>query len=125
MAYSDLLRNPFWQAKRLEILQRDNFRCIKCTDPFSNLQIHHLYYKPNLLPWEYPNECFQTLCELCHEKAEFLKWLLTDGIDFLKYDFSQSEVDYIYTAIQTKLESNYHHQSARTYMDSIKKTIRL
>lgn len=84
-----------------------------------------MYYKPNLLPWEYPNECFQTLCELCHEKAEFLKWLLTDGITYLKNDFSPDEVDYIFFAVQSKLEANHHHESARVYMNSIKVTIRL
>lgn len=125
MNYKQLLRHPLWQKKRLEIFHRDNWKCVNCTDEFSNLQVHHLYYEPNRLPWEYPNECFKTLCECCHEKAEFLKWMLTDGIVLLKADFSNSEIDDIYLAVENKVNTNFHHESVRTYMASIKQTIQL
>ena len=125
MEYKQLLKHPFWQKKRLEILNRDGWKCIKCNDQFSNLQIHHLYYKPNLLPWEYPDECFETLCELCQKKKKYLKWLLSDGITILKKDFSNEEVDSIYFSIESKLKSNFHSQSAKNYMESIKSTIAL
>ena len=44
MAYSEKLKNPKWQKKRLEILNRDNFTCIKCGDKETTLQIHHFKY---------------------------------------------------------------------------------
>ena len=32
MGYSEKLKDPRWQKKRLEILERDNFRCQYCGD---------------------------------------------------------------------------------------------
>jgi len=29
-SYYELLKHPKWQKKRLEILQRANFECVKC-----------------------------------------------------------------------------------------------
>lgn len=65
MAYSDDIKNGNWQQKRLEIMQRDNFQCLCCHEPFQ-LNVHHLYYEPNKKIWEYDNECLVTLCDRCH-----------------------------------------------------------
>lgn len=73
MTYSEKLRDPRWQKKRLEIMQRDNFCCIVCCDSKSELQVHHLIYKKRD-PWDYPNALYQTLCKSCHE----LRGELTD-----------------------------------------------
>lgn len=62
-----LLKDPRWQKKRLEILQRDNFTCQCCGSKTKELQIHHLYYDKNLKPWEYSNEALVTMCLDCHE----------------------------------------------------------
>jgi hypothetical protein len=35
------------------------------------LHLHHTYYVRNTLPWDYPDACFQVLCESCH-KSEHL-----------------------------------------------------
>lgn len=67
-SYCELLRDPRWQRKRLEILQRDNFTCVKCGDFHSNLQVHHKYYKKGKLPWDYANSVLITMCENCHAK---------------------------------------------------------
>lgn len=66
MTYSEKLRDPRWQKKRLEILERDNWRCVICSDSKSELQVHHLLYKKRD-PWDYPNHLYQTLCRSCHE----------------------------------------------------------
>ena len=71
MTYSDKLKDPRWQKKRLEILNRDNFTCTLCLDKESTLNIHHLKYTGN--PWDTPNECLITLCEDCHSFIEFYK----------------------------------------------------
>lgn len=65
MAYSDDIKNGNWQQKRLEIMQRDNFQCLCCHEPFQ-LNVHHLYYEPNKKIWEYDNEALVTLCDRCH-----------------------------------------------------------
>ncbi len=64
--YSNLLKDPRWQKKRLEILQRDGFKCTNCGDDSHTLHVHHLYYTKGLKPWEYPDDALVTLCERCH-----------------------------------------------------------
>jgi hypothetical protein len=66
--YSDKLKDPRWQKKRLEILQRDNFKCRVCNDSKSTLHVHHIYYhEDNKNPWDYSNNLLITLCDKCHE----------------------------------------------------------
>jgi len=65
--YSNKLKDPRWQKKRLEILQRDEFTCQKCGDMESTLHVHHKRYIPSNDPWEYPDFLLITLCENCHE----------------------------------------------------------
>lgn len=67
MAYSDLLRDPRWQRKRLEVMQRDDFMCRECGDDSTTLNVHHGYYVRGRMPWEYELESLRTLCEPCHE----------------------------------------------------------
>jgi len=67
--YSESFKDPQWQKKRLEIMDRDAFVCVLCCDDKSTLNVHHLWYEKGKNPWEYPNRCYITLCEDCH-KAE-------------------------------------------------------
>lgn len=67
MKYSEKLKDPRWQKKRLEIFERDNWTCQWCEDTESTLNIHHLQYKENCDPWDYDNSDLLTLCEFCHE----------------------------------------------------------
>lgn len=69
--YSELLKDPRWQKKRLEILQRDNFTCLLCSDTESTLHIHHQKYAK--LPWEVENKFLYTLCCDCHTFIERIK----------------------------------------------------
>jgi hypothetical protein len=70
--YYDLLRDPRWQRKRLEIMERADFTCEDCGDDSTTLNVHHGYYEKGLAPWEYPNESLHCLCEPCHERAQEL-----------------------------------------------------
>jgi hypothetical protein len=70
--YSDLLKDPRWQKKRLEIMKRDKFTCQLCTDTKSTLHIHHKEYIKGKDPWDYSDNILITLCEFCHN-------LITDG----------------------------------------------
>lgn len=69
LTYSEKLKDPRWQKKRLEILSRDNFTCQSCFDKTSTLHLHHLDYISGNEPWEYPDEYLLTLCENCHKKV--------------------------------------------------------
>lgn len=69
--YAQKLRLPNWQKKRLEIMQRDNWRCVFCLDNNSQLQVHHKEYIRGHEPWEYDNDNFLTLCEACHNLWHF------------------------------------------------------
>lgn len=65
--YSELLRSPHWQRKRLEVLSSADFKCQQCGDGDSNLQVHHKKYRKAALPWEYPIDNFTVLCDHCHK----------------------------------------------------------
>ena len=71
--YSDLLKSPKWQKKRLDIMNRDKFTCVKCGDNETELHVHHLQYINGNKPWEYDNNDLVTLCKNCHELIETTK----------------------------------------------------
>ena len=72
LSYAEKLKDPRWQRKRLEILQRKNFTCQRCDDDKATLHVHHGFYKRGLEPWEYPSETLWCLCEECHEEVQAL-----------------------------------------------------
>jgi hypothetical protein len=65
--YIEKLRDPRWQKKRLEIMQRDGFKCRECSATDKTLNVHHCFYKYGNDPWDYPEGSLVTLCEDCHE----------------------------------------------------------
>lgn len=69
MTYAEKLKDPRWQKKRLEIFNRDSFRCQLCDDDSSTLIVHHKKYLPKTEPWEYDINLLITLCEGCHKKV--------------------------------------------------------
>lgn len=81
MKYSDKLKHPKWQKKRLEILQRDNFTCQNCFDKESELHVHHIKYTYGSEIWDYENKLLMTLCISCHEDITSLKKDIKHRID--------------------------------------------
>ena len=67
--YAEKLNSPKWQRKRLEIMQRDGFKCRICKDDKSTLNVHHLYYIKDKELYDYDNETLVTLCKDCHSYA--------------------------------------------------------
>lgn len=65
--YSEKLKDPRWQRKRLEVFNRDEFKCRVCHDTSQTLHCHHRYYVPGREPWEYPSVCYLTVCKPCHD----------------------------------------------------------
>jgi hypothetical protein len=70
-SYSEKLRDPRWQQKRLEILNRDNWTCRFCGDGKTELHIHHVKYSGE--PWEGEDKDKITACKHCHRILEDLK----------------------------------------------------
>lgn len=64
--YSEKFKNPLWQKKRLEIMQRDNFKCVICCDNQTELNVHHLRYSNGEI-WEIESNKLVTLCKSCHK----------------------------------------------------------
>lgn len=69
--YGELLKDPRWQKKRLEIMERDDFACQCCGERYKTLNVHHMWYEK--LPWDTPNMMLITLCEECHKGEENAK----------------------------------------------------
>ena len=94
--YSELLKDPRWQKKRLEVLQLDAWQCRKCNAKDMCLHVHHLYYIKDNKPWEYDNSALITLCEECHKNASSVDWQRAF------FDLNISEYDLLEIAIQLK-----------------------
>jgi hypothetical protein len=73
--YAELLKDPRWQKKRLELLQRSNFECQNCGETTKTLHVHHGCYLKGKKPWEYEKSQYHVLCMDCH--AGFQKDLET------------------------------------------------
>ena len=73
-SYSEKLRDPRWQKKRLEIMQRDAFTCQECGAAEKTLNVHHCFYEYGKDPWDYPDSSLTTLCEDCHELESDTRW---------------------------------------------------
>ena len=67
MTYAERLKDPRWQKRRLEILQRDEWMCQSCADDKATLHVHHRRYISGRAPWEYEDSDLVTLCERCHD----------------------------------------------------------
>lgn len=67
MKYTEQIKSVEWQKKRLEIFERDKWMCTVCNTDKKQLHVHHLYYLPNTLIWQYDNEALKTVCDDCHE----------------------------------------------------------
>lgn len=65
MTYKEQIQHPKWQKKRLEILERDGFKCTFCGSEEKTLHVHHLRYK-NAMIWDYDNEDLITYCAEHH-----------------------------------------------------------
>lgn len=94
MKYVEKLKDPRWQKKRLEILERDGWQCCFCGEKTETLHVHHLIYESGKEPWECQNDNLLTLCVNCHQ-AEFEERRNTESelIEFLHiYRFSHLDI---------------------------------
>jgi hypothetical protein len=71
LPYCEKLRDPRWQRRRLEVMNRDDFTCQRCGDDTSTLNVHHRAYAGRRDPWDYPLTALVTLCEDCHKDETY------------------------------------------------------
>ena len=71
MTYSEKLKDPRWQKKRLEVMQRDDWKCRDCGQKEKTLQVHHCFYEKE--PWDAPSDLLLTVCDQCHKSRQSLE----------------------------------------------------
>lgn len=71
--YYDLLKDPRWQKKRLEVMEQHNFKCEVCKNGDDTLYVHHGFYMKDCMPWDYPDNSLHCLCETCHASRHDLE----------------------------------------------------
>ena len=123
-SYAEMLRNPLWQKKRLEILERDNYMCQYCGNTTKELHVHHKTYKMGAAPWEYDNDNLITLCHDCHEietqeKKELYTMFQEVCLLNRKCGFSEQLLSSILSRIYGELEMIYENESVIQGCNSI------
>lgn len=78
--YFEKLKDPRWQKRRLEVLERGQWQCEQCEDKDKTLHVHHRYYEKGWNPWDYPDDALSVLCEDCHEWVTKLTASITRGL---------------------------------------------
>jgi transcription elongation factor Elf1 len=92
MTYAEKLKDPRWIARRKEILEKDNYTCVRCgaqavyycdgdeskIDSRTIMHVHHLKYTGQ--PWDAADDDLAVLCDNCHNYYHALK--NPDEIDF-------------------------------------------
>jgi hypothetical protein len=109
-SYSEKLRDPRWQKKRLCVMQRDGFACRDCHDSTSTLQVHHCYYEKGG-PWMTDERFLLTLCQPCHEERGELE---ADGKRMLGMIFANAENYVQYSPLRQFVTSMSQHCDKRS-----------
>jgi hypothetical protein len=90
MSYKELLTDPRWQKKRLQVLERDGWQCTNCGDQKKTLHVHHNHYEFGMAPWEYPEKSLAAVCKDCHSTIENQRKRMLSIIKMVGYE------DYVY-----------------------------
>lgn len=101
-SYSELLRDPLWQKKRLRILERDGWRCRDCRDDTKTLNVHHHQYRSGAKPWEYPDCALAAYCEDCHNRRHGELKLLKLALDCYTRNLTATEIERLHRAFMFK-----------------------
>jgi hypothetical protein len=118
--YSEKLRDPRWQKKRLEIMQRDNFTCQRCQSTADTLAVHHLSYERGKAPWDYPNEVLVTLCEHCHTYEREQRPLTEKALLLVLSDFMVDDLEALSEAMSlgaVAIDPEYNHTGVRRALE--------
>lgn len=107
--YYELLQDPRWQRKRLEVLQRNDFRCEKCNAPDKTLHVHHKRYVKGWKPWEYPDHDLEGLCEDCHTERQEVRDRLLEALS-MQSEGLFMEMMLCGAAYGAMLQDNHSHE---------------
>lgn len=77
-SYSEKLKDPRWQKRRLEVMERAAFACEACRAKDQTLHVHHKLYRRGADPWDYADHELQCLCETCHERTTALQQTIAE-----------------------------------------------
>lgn len=67
ITYKEKLLDPRWQRLRLEVFERDQWKCRCCGSLDKTLHAHHTYYFADAEgPWDYEASTIISLCHECH-----------------------------------------------------------
>lgn len=78
LSYFDQLKHPFWQRKRLEMLDAAGWQCQCCDGKETTLHVHHKRYIKGALVWEYDDADLIVLCSDCHADEHAARALLDE-----------------------------------------------
>jgi hypothetical protein len=73
MTYSEKLKDPRWQKRRLDVLEKAEWQCAVCQSESKEMHVHHNVYKKGHLPWEYDDLELRALCKDCHKDEEEIR----------------------------------------------------
>ena len=72
--YREYLNHPLWIKRRDAILGSRKRQCERCSEHM-HLEVHHKTYSRGKMPWEYPDENFEILCEKCHAHESSVEYV--------------------------------------------------
>ena len=102
--YSEKLKDPRWQKKRLEILERDKWMCKNCRSTDKTLHVHHRLYEKGVEPWETKNKYLVTLCDECHKiTTKYYESFLDEHIKLIRLYFNVNQLSVLTTSIERML----------------------
>lgn len=92
--------DPRWQKLRLEVMNRDGWKCVACDASDITLNVHHIRYGYHL--WDVCMDDLQTLCRDCHKAlgnhpkggAHYVRRLEEEGTTELGF----FDIDVLYVA---------------------------
>jgi hypothetical protein len=64
-AYKQYLKSPEWRALRKQVLKRDSYHCVDCSDCDIPLQVHHEHYD-GIESMTFTTEQCVSVCHSCH-----------------------------------------------------------
>lgn len=65
--YKQQLKTPQWRKFSADVRQAKGRSCNCCRRSDIETHVHHIYYDPNKLPWEYSHADVVLLCWKCHQ----------------------------------------------------------
>lgn len=95
ITYSEKLKDPRWERKRLEILRRDDCECRFCGAPDgTHLHVHHLYYIYDKDPWDYEDDALISLCRRCHHENKHERNATLDSLGVPRGTMCMQDYEY-------------------------------